>query len=482
MNIVLTQDFKMGIEPPSEKEKVKTLKYVRKRFALGGFGELHLLEDVNTGIRYMYKVARYMEPGFHRGTEAEVLAKNNMAVLGEAKIVKLLSRRHNIKEVPFYEKSVDEKDGRKGFVMEFVDGLGLEDMLRYMNNSGIIGNRVFNLILAKQLIGALLKIKKATGLSHRDLKPCNMIVNKRGLLKILDWGTAEESSARDSSILSPLIAPPEVLGGSPIENLEAFDAYTIGVLLHRLETGRDPFQELLTQNPYFRRIAQPTFIENLCAIPGIFADESREYNSIVNDFLNPEPEHRMGLEEGLSRIMAELGQLGYDSDHVSDREYRVTSHYTRLIHKLAANLELTDGDATTPLKTDILRKSDDPHTAFRKVSESLNPSYLWFLITHETRKRKIQPDNIGNVELSGVKTTQNMNLGTVVPIAEPKQTEIDYEQRETEALIAEYNQLRDSGRLESMVREMTQSIPPQELHQLYMGNMHNVLTVYRKAF
>jgi serine/threonine protein kinase/Tfp pilus assembly protein PilF len=93
----------------------------------------------------------------------------------------------------------------------------------------------------------------AQGVTHRDLKPGNLMVSPEGRLKILDFGlatmlkSAEEMeltrSVAETSGLSgtlPYISP-EQLRGEPADAQS--DVYAAGTVLYEMATGRRPFRQ-----------------------------------------------------------------------------------------------------------------------------------------------------------------------------------------------------------------------------------------------
>ena len=84
------------------------------------------------------------------------------------------------------------------------------------------------------------------GVIHRDLKPANILVNKDGLLKIVDFGVAAAASSGDTQLTktgyvigSPKYMAPEQILGKKVD--ETADVYSIGVIMYEMTTGIPPY-------------------------------------------------------------------------------------------------------------------------------------------------------------------------------------------------------------------------------------------------
>ena len=137
-------------------------------------------------------------------------------------------------------------DGLPYFVMEFVDGLPI-------NEAAFGASIEQRLSLFLQLADAVAYAHRNL-LVHRDLKPGNVLVTQRGEVKLLDFGIAKAldpidgrdgvgAPADDTTIghmrpFTPNYASPEQVRGEPVST--ATDIYSLGVLLYQLLTRVRP--------------------------------------------------------------------------------------------------------------------------------------------------------------------------------------------------------------------------------------------------
>ncbi|XP_041089856.1 testis-specific serine/threonine-protein kinase 3-like [Polyodon spathula] len=156
----------------------------------------------------------------------------------ELQIAQKLDHKNIIK---VYEVCESE-DGKIGLVMELAER---GDLFEHINKSGPLSESQ-----AKDLFGQLAESVRhchENGVTHRDLKCENTLLDKNFSLKLADFGFAklvppnsEELSATFCG--STAYAAPEVLKGSPHDSRKS-DTWSMGVVLYVMLSGHLPFDD-----------------------------------------------------------------------------------------------------------------------------------------------------------------------------------------------------------------------------------------------
>jgi serine/threonine protein kinase len=124
--------------------------------------------------------------------------------------------------------------------MEYVPG---EDLKSFIRRSGHL-NEAKALALARQ-IGEGLSEAHRLGVIHRDLKPQNIMIDRDGNSKIMDFGIARSLHTRGATGSGVIIGTPEYMAPEQAEAKDVdrrADIYALGVILFEMVTGRLPFE------------------------------------------------------------------------------------------------------------------------------------------------------------------------------------------------------------------------------------------------
>ncbi|MEE8526888.1 MAG: serine/threonine-protein kinase, partial [Thermoanaerobaculia bacterium] len=199
----------------------------------GGMGEVYLAEDTTLRRKVAVKVlspewAQDAERFQRFQREARVLA-----TLNHPNIVTIFS--------------VEEEDGVHFHTMELVEG---DTLAKIIPSVGLNLDRIFE--IAVPLADALAAAHEQ-GIVHRDLKPGNIMINRQGRVKVLDFGLAkrQDGASGEARAAEPITQEGLLLGTVPYmapEQLQGdsvdhrADLFSLGVILFEMCTGRRPFE------------------------------------------------------------------------------------------------------------------------------------------------------------------------------------------------------------------------------------------------
>jgi serine/threonine-protein kinase len=161
----------------------------------------------------------------------------------EARLVSRLSHPNTVQLYDFGRTP----DGRFYLAMEYLEGVTLAQLVAL--EGPLPPERAVHLL--RQAAGSLAEAH-ASGLVHRDIKPTNVMVCRRGgaadVVKVLDFGIArsvleEETHLTKTHEISgtPLYIAPERIR-SPRTNDPRSDLYSLGAVAYLLVTGRAVFE------------------------------------------------------------------------------------------------------------------------------------------------------------------------------------------------------------------------------------------------
>ena len=189
----------------------------------GGMGEVYKAED----IKLSQTVALKFLPD-HYQNDSEALERFHAEVRNARQVSHV-----NVCRV----FDIGEIDGRHFLSMEFVDGDDLSDLLTRVGR--FTHERAVE--ISRQLCVGMEAIHKA-GILHRDFKPANIIIDKKGVARITDFGIAgiEAEIAKDGIRAgTPAYMAPEQISGKEVSTRS--DIYALGLVIYEIFTGKQAF-------------------------------------------------------------------------------------------------------------------------------------------------------------------------------------------------------------------------------------------------
>lgn len=160
--------------------------------------------------------------------------------------IRLLGNLNHENIVRAFHTHVDESTHTRYLVMEFVEGVELETLVRRIGRLPVADACE---LIRRALMG--LQHAHENDLIHRDLKPANLMLTKKGEVKVLDLGLARPQSLSDAEQGFRLTQDGQWLGTphymSPEQGMVKndidgrSDIYSLGCTLYKLLTGETPF-------------------------------------------------------------------------------------------------------------------------------------------------------------------------------------------------------------------------------------------------
>jgi serine/threonine protein kinase len=210
----------------------------------GGMGIVYLAEHTELPKRFAIKSlskALSQDPSFRERFYEEA---QKQALLDDPNIVQVTD---------FFEEG-----GQFFLVMEYVDG---EDLSKMIKARGKLPPQEALSIFQDVLRG--LKFAHDKGIVHRDMKPSNVLVDKSGRARIMDFGIAimagageKRLTAAGSAIGSPWYMSPEQIE-HPHDLDQRTDIYSLGIVLYEMLTGDVPFDGDTDFSVQYQQVKSP---------------------------------------------------------------------------------------------------------------------------------------------------------------------------------------------------------------------------------
>lgn len=223
----------------------------------GGFGNTYVATNIEFNERYAIKefFMRGISERDDNNTTVSVSNAESETTFNsqrekfkkEARRLRCLNSDHIVRVYDLFEEN-----GTAYYVMDFIDGESLSARLK-RTGTPLSEGEVLKIL--PQILDALETAhnyhdsndpENKGGILHLDLKPANIMVDKQGVVKLIDFGASKQQSASGGATTSSAIsftngyAPREQME----QNLDKFgpwtDFYALGATLYNLLTNKKP--------------------------------------------------------------------------------------------------------------------------------------------------------------------------------------------------------------------------------------------------
>jgi len=135
---------------------------------------------------------------------------------------------------------INEEEGTHYITMEYVPGEDLKSFIRRVGQLPV-GKTIS---IVKQVCEGLSEAHRLRVI-HRDLKPQNIMIDKEGNARIMDFGIARSIKGKGITGAGMMIGTPEYMSPEQVEGKDVdqrSDIYSLGVNLYEMVTGQVPFE------------------------------------------------------------------------------------------------------------------------------------------------------------------------------------------------------------------------------------------------
>lgn len=192
----------------------------------GGMGRVYKVFDKEIKERIALKL---LSPEI--GSDERIIERFR----NELKLARRISHRYVCRMF-----GLNKEEGAYYITMEYISGEDLKSMIKMMGPMSP-GKAV---IIVRQVCKGLREAHRR-GIAHLDLKPQNIMIDKEGSVRIMDFGIARSLKKDVRPEKGVLIGTPEYMSPEQVQGKDVdhrSDIYSLGITLYEMLTGEVPFE------------------------------------------------------------------------------------------------------------------------------------------------------------------------------------------------------------------------------------------------
>jgi serine/threonine protein kinase/Tfp pilus assembly protein PilF len=192
----------------------------------GGMGKVYKVLDKDLDVRIALKL---LKPDISSDEETIARFRN------ELKVARTITHKNVCRMYDF-----GKGEGTYFITMEYVPGEDLKSTIARVGQLSV-GKTI---AVIKQVCDGLAEAHRL-GVVHRDLKPQNIMLDREGNARIMDFGIARTFRTRGLTGGNVMIGTPEYMSPEQVEGKDIdqrSDIYSLGIILFEMLTGRIPFE------------------------------------------------------------------------------------------------------------------------------------------------------------------------------------------------------------------------------------------------
>ena len=268
---------------------------IEKELGRGGMGKVFKAYDLKLERPVAFKVIR-----IETDMDTEAIKERVNRFRREAKATAILNHPNIVSLYDF-----DEKDGLIYMTMEYVDGESVEEMLDKKKKLEV--EKAVKIVRETSLA---LEYAHRNNIIHRDIKPSNIMINKEGIVKVLDFGVAkmltltrtQSYTMTGMRIGSPFYMSPEQIDAGFVDRRS--DIWALGVVFYEMLTGKKPFK--VSEGDSLARLFHIILNTEIPKPSSIQKKVPTKLDAIIEKMLAKNPDNRF---QNVREIIHTLGSL-----------------------------------------------------------------------------------------------------------------------------------------------------------------------------